>query len=69
LIKIDGNIPIPTSRSVLGISAAMRALKVGESFAVDAKHASACRTTVQRFSPAKFITRIEDGKIRVWRVE
>jgi hypothetical protein len=68
IIKIEKGIPIPPPRG-LGISAALRAMDVGDSFLITGRNQASASSALGRFAPKKFATRNVEGGVRIWRTE
>jgi hypothetical protein len=67
-IKIEKNIPIPSSRGAAGVSAALRKLGIGDSFLVGLEHRASIRPAAARLGLRITVRTLDDNKIRVWRV-
>lgn len=73
-IKIESGIPLPDNARRSGITAALRTIKVGDSFAWPKKDApqssvGACLHSLGKRIGYRFATRSTADGVRVWRVE
>lgn len=66
MFKIEKGIPIPMSRET-GLTAAIRKLKVGDSFVVTRVQRAQCAASGNRLG-FKLATRNAEGGVRVWRI-
>lgn len=69
MIPIDNDIPIPAPAAKPPLYP-LRDMKVGDSFRVGLDKAKAARSAVSAYTArtgAKFVTRKEDGGLRVWK--
>lgn len=66
---IESGIPIPESQARTGLSAALRALKVGDSLVVKDKKASSVHAYAVRVGIRIKTKTEEDGTARIWRIE
>lgn len=69
-IKIEKNVPIPEKgkRSLSGISDVMRDMEIGDSFSTDPSKRPNLFSIAKKLG-IKISTRLEEGDLRVWRVE
>lgn len=69
-LKIEKGVPLPPDgrKQLGGVTAAFRAMEVGDSVLLLGKKHSSVGAIVARLKPKKFATRSVDGGLRVWRV-
>ena len=68
--KIEKNIPMPTNRGPVS-RYPLKDMEIGDSFFVAGRDHAArnIRGVLQRHRPKRFSVRMQDGGIRVWRIE
>lgn len=69
-IKIESGIPIPSQEAnTRGLTAALRAMKIGDSFEVPISTRAALYPAIQRLGIKIISRKLNDVSIRVWRIE
>ena len=71
-MKIDKNIPIPSTRGsrTSGIRDAARRMNIGDSVVLDSlEAASSFRASINPIGMKVTIRKLEDGKYRAWRIK
>jgi hypothetical protein len=70
MLKIDRDIPMPQARNNLGISAALKRMKVGESIFIKGKTAGDMGGFIDHCGLSGKVTRRTiDGGCRIWRIK